>query len=147
MNGKALAEVALRTWGLILVVTILFNIPFLLMFFNSMPGDFGLIGLNALGQLLFGFFLMGWGGKLARWWIPETEVLSLEVSAKDLRTISFAIVGFLTEKKIDFVSFADWLALDRYERDEGAEIGKAKQERSDISEIMAVIGAERSAAK
>lgn len=96
MNGKALAEVALKTWGLILIVSLLFNTPFVLMFLaNMMDGDeqAAILITNFLGQIILGFCLLRWGGNLAQRWIPDTPELRLEVNATDLRSISFAIVG------------------------------------------------------
>jgi len=50
-----------------------------------------------------------------------------------------AIVEFLNRKGVRFVSFEDWLALDREETERGKERGAPRRKISDVGEMLEVV--------
>jgi ferredoxin--NADP+ reductase len=51
-----------------------------------------------------------------------------------------AIEKLLRERRVDFVTYRDWLDLDAHEVAVGERVGKVRQKLSDVGEMMRVVG-------
>lgn len=103
MNGRAIAELALRIWGLMLFIGVLVELPMTLVIATSTHGEEMTraavlveragFALRILLQAAVGAALIRWSGPIARHLVPEELEIHLAVSDAQLRSLGFALVG------------------------------------------------------
>ena len=100
MTGRVLAEIGLKTWGIIVLAGVVANLPYSIIVTAGYPdGDpqqemiRASVIANVLGGAFIGLAMLIWGGKIARVFLPDTPELQLECGVDQLRTLCFAIVG------------------------------------------------------
>ena len=103
MTGRAMASIAVKVWGLILVVGALGSSPSTILFVTLVPAvsadttllrasQVGLV-LNLVLQAGLGIALMLAGDRAVAWVVPDGPPLRIDVYASELAALSFALVG------------------------------------------------------
>jgi hypothetical protein len=93
MKSKALAELALKIWGIIVLANALVLLPTALALATSVALDrasqIGYI-LNFVVHALVGGALILWSGRLVEWVIPESPPLQIDADATELHVLERA---------------------------------------------------------
>lgn len=109
MNGKLLAEVVFKAFGIIMIANYVAQIPSLWVLLNppelpailknmQAPDSSGLFFkslVSASGSLISGVLLIAFGGTVAQRVIPDTSQLKVNMNALEFGMISFAIAGVI----------------------------------------------------
>ncbi len=103
MTGRALAGVALRVWGVILVVGSLASIPSTILFATLAPGaspEAMVIRTSQIGMMAglllraaLGVTLVKLADRIVAWVVPDGPPLRIDVYASELAALAFAIIG------------------------------------------------------
>jgi len=102
MDGRTVAAVALRIWGLVLLLEAIAAVPASALMVRAIPVDaeptrFGRVVLFQLAaSAILGPCLLLWAESIARLTIPETAPLQLGVDAAQLLSIGLLLVGVVT---------------------------------------------------
>jgi hypothetical protein len=106
MDARGLGAVALRVWGLVLLLTAVLAIPVVIMGMTAAAypeEQAGFIRASQMGSLLnllaatgLGACLLLWADRLARLALPETGPIQLGVDQVQLLSIGLALVGAVT---------------------------------------------------
>lgn len=101
MSGRSIAEVALKTWAILMLAQVVIGVPSTLILMTAQTGPddqwtrsmeaMQVVGL--LAGILVGLCLLIWGKQVSEWVIPETATLQIGVDANQLSVIAFALVG------------------------------------------------------
>lgn len=103
MTGRALAAIAVKVWGVILVVGALASSPSTILFVTLAPAvtadasavrasQIGLM-LNLLAHVGLGTGLILISDRVVGWVIPDGAPLRIDVYASELAALAFALVG------------------------------------------------------
>jgi len=105
VNGRSLATVALKTWGIVLVVGAIASLPATVLMASASPGleaQAGLVRasqvsgiLNVVVQALIGGALLSSASRISNAILPDTPPLNLTVTTGELQTLAFALVGIV----------------------------------------------------
>jgi len=105
MNGRLLGSVALKTWGIVLVVSAIAALPATLLMATASPGidaQAGMIRVTQLGsilnvvvQALIGGAVVAFAGRISEAILPDTPPLHLIVTTSELQALAFALVGIV----------------------------------------------------
>jgi len=105
MNGRSLASVALKTWGIVLVVSAIASLPATLLMATASPGidaQAGIIRMSQVGsilnvvvQALIGGTVVAFAGRISEAILPDTPPLHLSVTTGELQTLAFALIGIV----------------------------------------------------
>ena len=125
MTGRVLAEIALKTWAIMILAQVLGSLP------SAAVNLFGsedvvmsrLITANViagiLGQAFVGLSLLIWGRKISQWFLPETPKLQLQFSFDQLSALCLVVVGvFLALEGIGGLMYVGYESYFRPDRDE-----------------------------
>ena len=104
MQGRALAEILLRLWGLWLLISAFAGLPHAIGWFlrahDSGPYSSDLLrasvislGLTAAIPLLQGIFCLACARVLARWVVPESTPMAIGTNATELMVIGLTLLG------------------------------------------------------
>ncbi len=103
MTGQALAGVALRVWGVILIVGALVSAPSAVLFVSLPPSataEGAVLRASQIGTMLglrlrvaLGLALVRMANRIVRWVVPDGPPLRIDVYASELAALAFAIVG------------------------------------------------------
>ena len=103
MTGQALAGVALRVWGLIMVVGALASSPSAIVFVTLAPptgAEAAVVRASQIGMILalllriaLGIALIRLANRIVGWVVPDGPPLRIDVYASELAALAFAIVG------------------------------------------------------
>jgi len=103
MTGRAMASIAVKVWGVILVVGALASSPSTILFATLAPpvgADTAAIRASQIGQMLnvvlqagLGIALVLVADRVVRWVVPDGPPLRIEVYASELAALAFALVG------------------------------------------------------
>src|SRR5262245_7399722 len=99
MTGRSLATVALKTWGVVVVVSAIASLPATLLIATASPGidaqagiarasQVGVI-LNLVVHLLIGGTMVALAGRLSEAILPDTAPLQLSVTTGELQALAF----------------------------------------------------------
>jgi hypothetical protein len=105
VNARSLATVALKTWGIVLVVNALAVLPGTLVASTASPGidaqaaliraaQVGSI-LNVIVTALLGGALVALAGRISNAILPDTAPFALAVTAEESQILAFALVGIV----------------------------------------------------
>ena len=99
MNGRDIAEVALKTWAVVLLAGFIISGPAILIMIAQEP-EGGLTRavqamqlVQLLAGVLVGLGLLIWARKVSRWVIPETQPLQVAIDITQLSAMAFALAG------------------------------------------------------
>ena len=105
MNGRNLAELALKVWGVILILGAILLAPAALWMVWKIPtGDpegaamyAGQVAyvINLVVQALGGFVILVWADRIASSFESDGTPLQIDVSAAHLQVLAFAILGVI----------------------------------------------------
>ena len=105
MNARSLATVALKTWGVMLVVSAVASLPATLLMASASPGIDAQAGvirtsqiasiLHVVVEALLGGATVTWAGRISAAILPDTPALRLDVTAAELQPLAFALVGIV----------------------------------------------------
>jgi hypothetical protein len=106
MDGRTVAAVGLRIWGLVLLLEALATVPGVVLAIRATLGEgdaarFSHAVQNALlcqvgASAILGLCLLLWAESIARHTLPETAPLQLGVDASQLLSIGLLLVGVVT---------------------------------------------------
>jgi hypothetical protein len=105
MTGRSLATLALKTWGIVVVVSAIASLPATLLIATTSPGIEAQAGivrasqvgaiLNLVVHVLIGGTMVGVAGRLSEAIMADTPPLQLSVTTGELQTLAFALVGIV----------------------------------------------------
>jgi len=130
MNGRSLATVGLKTWGIVLVVSAIGSLPATLLMATVSPGidaQAGIIRasqvgsiLNAVVHALIGGAVVVFAGRISDAILPDTPPLHLSVTTGELQTLAFALVGVVVlVDGLREVAAAAYVLLNKPRSDQG----------------------------
>ena len=103
MNAKTLVELALKVWGIILLVGALVSLPVALLMVNVPAGDDSQAAwvratqrgsvLHLVIQVAAGVAVVVWADGITNLIESDTAPLHIDASARDLQVLGFALVG------------------------------------------------------
>jgi len=103
MNAKTLAELALKLWGVLLVLGTLLSLPAALLTVWMVPGGDEQAALmrasqisyilNAVFHLLAGVVVLVWADRIVALFESDVTPLNIDVSFAQLQILAFAITG------------------------------------------------------
>jgi hypothetical protein len=106
MDGRGVAAVALRIWGLVLLLGAATAVPGSILTARASPGAGDQAELIRATQTAFAFHLVAtavlglsllvWADSVARWAVPETAMVHVGVDMSELLTVGLALVGIVT---------------------------------------------------
>jgi hypothetical protein len=103
MSAKTLAELALKVWGVTLIIGALTSLPAALWMFDAVPaGDpqaalmrgsqIGFV-LNIIVQALAGFAVLVWADSIVALFESDTTPIQIDATKAELQVLCFALVG------------------------------------------------------
>jgi hypothetical protein len=103
MDGRGMAAVALRMWGLVLLLGSVAALPGSILLARASPGppeqaEFIRGSQNAVlfqltASVILGLCLLLWADAVTRWFIPETPSIQVGVDMSQLLTVGLVLVG------------------------------------------------------
>jgi len=106
MDARGIATVALRVWGLVLLLGVLSAVPGLIMGFTAAvypEEQAGFVRASQIGSLLsllasaaLGAGVLLWAELVAKLAVPQTTAISVGVDAPQLLSVGLALVGAVT---------------------------------------------------
>lgn len=102
MNAKTLAELALKIWGVTLLVSALAALPAALLMAAADPGDAqaswfratqNATLLNVVIQALVGTAVLVWADRITALIESDTKEIQVDTNTVDLQVLGFALVG------------------------------------------------------
>ena len=98
MTGRVLAEIALKTWAIVVLAGLVAGIPSIVITaFGAEDPITKFVSANAIGGFLGGAFvglsLLIWGRRISQWFFPDTPELRIQFSFDQLKALALAVAG------------------------------------------------------
>ncbi len=149
MSAKTLAELALKVWGVVLLLSSLFSLPAALWTVWIVPaGDpqaafirasqIGYI-LSVTVQALAGVVVLVWADKIVALFESDVTPLQIEVSSAQLQVLALAIVGVLVlVDGLKNAAAAAYVLLTKPEQDDTVSYMWARQGEAMIKAVVQI---------
>ncbi len=98
MSGRVLAEIALKTWAIVVLAGLLAAVPSIVVTaFGAEDTITKFVSANSIAGFFGGAFvslcLLIWGKPISQWFFPDTPELQIQFSFDQLKALALAVAG------------------------------------------------------